>query len=72
MEKYKDYIADNIILILEEIKSLENMDNDDFLKGQKTAYYNIITILKEQAKLFDIDLKEINLDLFNEVDFWTE
>lgn len=68
MEKYKNYLIDNIVLIIEEVKLLKNNKEDEFIKGQKTAYYNIITIFKEQAKLFDIDLKEIKLDLLNEVD----
>ena len=71
MENYKSYIFDNICLILEKIKNINSGDNssdDPFILGQKMAYYDIITILKEQAGLFDIDLKEIGLDNFNELD----
>lgn len=68
MEKYKNYLIDNITLIIEEIELLKNNKEDEFVKGQRTAYYSVITIFKEQAKLFDIDLKEIKLDLLNEAD----
>lgn len=70
MEKYKNYLVDNISLILEKIDELkldsEQDANDAFLIGKKTAYYDIITIFKEQAELFDIDLKEIGLENLNE------
>jgi hypothetical protein len=68
MEKYKNYLVDNIGLVLEKIDELnsEQDSNDAFLIGKRTAYYDIITIFKEQAELFDIDLREIGLENLNE------
>ena len=35
-------------------------------KGELTAYYDIIDIFKQQALLFDIDIKDIGLDKVDE------
>ena len=67
MDKYKNYLEDNMILIRNKIEELKLAHNiDEFTKGQLITYYDVITIFKEQAVVFDIELKEIGLDTFDE------
>jgi hypothetical protein len=66
MDKYQNYLRDNILLLIEKIEELKQKENDDFVNGQLLAYYDVITIFKEQAKLFDIKLEEIGLNSVNE------
>ena len=66
-ENYKHYPKDNISIIAEKINELlYNNKRDDFILGELTAYYDIIDIFKQQALLFDIDLKDIGLDKVDE------
>ena len=39
---------------------------DDFALGQLTAYYDVLTIFKEQAISFGIEIKDIGLDQIDE------
>ena len=70
MEKYendKHYLKDNISIIAEKINELlYNNKRDDFILGELTAYYDIIDIFKQQALVFDIDIKDIGLDKVDE------
>jgi|GEM_PF-1230241 hypothetical protein len=66
-ENYKHYLKDNISIIAEKINELlYNNKRDDFILGELTAYYDIIDIFKQQALLFDIDIKDIGLDKVDE------
>lgn len=40
--------------------------SDDYVKGRLMAYYEFISLLKQQADAFGIDLKDINLQDFDE------
>jgi len=67
MNKYQNYLKDNMTLFKEKIEELKLSENEDeFIKGQLLAYYDILTIFKVQAKVFDIELNEIGLDTFDE------
>ena len=37
--------------------------NDDFYKGRKLAYYEILDIIKSELEVRDADLKEFGLDI---------
>ena len=66
-ESYKNYLKDNISIIAEKINELlYSNKRDDFALGELTAYYDIIDIFKQQALLFDIDIKDIGLDKVDE------
>ena len=66
-ESYKNYLKDNISIIAEKINELlYTNERDDFILGELTAYYGIIDIFKQQALLFDIDIKDIGLDKVDE------
>jgi hypothetical protein len=66
MEKYKYFLIDFVSILLDKINNLKQEPSDDFNKGISFAYYDIITILKEQANIFEIKLEEINLENINE------
>ena len=66
-ENYKHYLKDNISIITEKINELLYTNKrDDFVLGELTAYYDIIDVFKQQALLFDIDIKDIGLDKVDE------
>lgn len=66
-ENYKHYLKDNISIIAEKINELLSSNKrDDFILGELTAHYDIIDIFKQQALLFDIDIKDIGLDKVDE------
>jgi hypothetical protein len=66
---YKNYLYDLGIILREEaikIKKESKDTSDDFVKGKLMAYYEIISLLKQQAKAFGIDLSDLNLSNFDE------
>lgn len=66
-ENYKHYLKDNISIITEKINELLYANKrDDFILGELAVYYDIIDIFKQQALLFDIDIKDIGLDKVDE------
>lgn len=72
-ENYKHYLKDNILVITEKINELLSSNKrGDFILGELTAYYDIIDIFKQQALLFDIDIKDIGLDKVDEYNIFLE
>jgi hypothetical protein len=68
---YKNYLLDTLAILLEKNKSLQEQaqqNKDEFLDGQLFAYYDILTILKQQAIAFGIDEKELGLAEISEAD----
>jgi len=68
---YKNYLLDTLAILLEKNKSLQEQaqqNKDEFLDGQLFAYYDILTILKQQAIAFWIDEKELGLAEISEAD----
>ena len=63
-KKYKEFIisiVSGIYLKLNELNIKEK--NDIFSKGQRFSYYDILTVMQQQAELaFSIDLEELKLD----------
>lgn len=53
-------VIDNANDALEELK--ENKD-DDFYKGKKLAYYEILDTIKNELEVREQDLKELGLDI---------
>lgn len=53
-------VIDNANDALEESK--ENKD-DDFYKGKKLAYYEILDTIKNELEVREQDLKELGLDI---------
>ena len=68
MEKYKNYLKDFIHIFFDEINNLLKEGKDDLIKGELFGYYNILTILKQQAAIFEIDLDELGINLIDEND----
>lgn len=59
-------VIENAHDALEE--SRKNKD-DDFYKGKKLAYYEILDTIKNELDIGDEDLKEFNLDINLEKEF---
>ena len=68
-QKYRYYLADLGFLIREralsakERRSRENKSSPDYLfeAGRLLAFNEIISLMQQQARGFDIDFKELNL-----------
>ena len=60
MNKYKQCLEDYIKMILEEINKISLEDNDDFTRGQRLAYYNVIKILEYKIFSQGLGLNRIN------------
>lgn len=66
-QTYKYYLIDNISIIKDKIFEILSSENiDDFISGKLMAYYDIITIFKEQSIAFNIDYREIGLEIIDE------
>jgi|GEM_PF-4996241 hypothetical protein len=42
--------------------------NEDFQTGYLSAFHRVITLVQQQAEIYDIDLQEIGLDKIKESD----
>ena len=68
--KYKYYLHDLGFLIREDAldakksrdRETKNSTSYMFQEGRLSAYYEIITLMQQQAKGFGIDLEDINLE----------
>lgn len=66
-EKIKNYLIDSSIILKEQYieakKSLKEAKKIDkkYSKGELTAYHEAVSIMKNQAPIFDIDEKDISL-----------
>lgn len=68
---YKNYLLDTISILKANNKKLQlefKENKDDFIEGQLFAYYDILTILKQQAIAFDIKESELGLSELTEND----
>jgi hypothetical protein len=78
-ELYKNYLSDLIFLLKEEalknkklfedkkLKTELNYDDPDltYLSGKNFTYYEVLSLIQQQAEAFGIDPKEINLENFD-------
>lgn len=63
IEMYK-YIIDLIVEGAKEARDESNQNpDDDFYKGRKFAYYEVLDTIKEELEVNDKDLKEFGLDI---------
>ena len=44
-------------------KELEQNKDDDFLKGKRLAYYEVLDTIKSELEAHEQDLKELGLDI---------
>jgi len=61
---YKYYLLDLVPIIMDNSKSLikkHQQNNTDFVDGQIFAYYNILSLMQQQAIAFGLDLNELGL-----------
>ena len=68
MNKYREYLKDNLSIIVEKIQEVKKEKRDNFTHGELFA---VITLFKEQAEIFHIDLKDMGLDDYHENDIIT-
>ncbi len=74
MEKtiFENYLKDLIYLLKENAleavgntKKLAKKEDLEFSQGYSTAYYEVISLLQNQAQAFNIPLEELGLDDIN-------
>ena len=65
LEIYISAISEILLNDALEIKKLSEKDTSEFYEGKRLAYYEVLTTIKNQAKIYDIHIKELekfNLD----------
>jgi hypothetical protein len=66
-EKYKGYLTDLISLLKEQAREAKSDANkpekgyEGYNQGHLMAYYSVISLLKHQAIVFNMDEKELGL-----------
>ena len=68
---YKNYLLDTISILKANNKKFQfelKQNKDDFIEGQLFAYYDILTILKQQTIAFDTKENELGLSELTEAD----
>ena len=66
--KYKNYLLDLGLLLKEnatEAKQQQSTNKREFDEGYLLAYYEVITLMQQQADAFEIPLNELQLDHFD-------
>lgn len=76
-DKYKNYLIDLGTITKEYAReaindhtSPKDTESKDFRSGYMMGFHRMITLLQQQAELFDIPLQEINLEDIKESDFF--
>lgn len=63
---YKYYLEDLVCLLKEKAEEVrEDNSSDMFEQGRLMAYYEVLSLLLDQASAFSIDFKSIGLDMIN-------
>ncbi|MEJ2767059.1 hypothetical protein VV869_24245 [Photobacterium sp. MCCC 1A19761] len=73
-DKFENYTKDLGALVKEyALDSISdfNREKSDFNTGYMMAFHRIVTLMQQQAEVFDIDLKDIGLEELSESDFLT-
>lgn len=66
-ERVKDYLSDSITLLKEQAKEAKKdaynpkKGSEEYNKGSMKAYCSVFFLLKKQARLFNVDEKELGL-----------
>ena len=64
--KYKYYLADLVDLIKEKATEAKSRSrNDSFESGRSMAFYETLSLIKDQASAFDIDMESTGLQELN-------
>ena len=59
-----EFVAERLIRnALDAVQESKNNVGDDFYKGRKFAYYEMLDTLKNQLIVYDQDLREYGLDM---------
>jgi len=59
---YKNFVLDLIPLIKENLEDVKNQQDNDYNSGKVFAYYDVLSLIQQQAIAFGIDPKELKLD----------
>lgn len=67
METHKNCFCDSTKLVLGKLKqlSMSGNKNSDYELGQIMAYYDVLDIIKDQAVLFGVSLKDLGIEGIN-------
>lgn len=60
----ENYVADlgkEIIKLAQEVRSKREGSDDEFEKGRQFAFYEILSLMRQQAIVFGLDENEIGL-----------
>jgi hypothetical protein len=63
-EKCRRYLRDSVLLLKQaalEARAEKNRSRSDFNSGRAVAYYEVISLLREQALTFGLSLAEVSL-----------
>ncbi|MEZ4864117.1 MAG: hypothetical protein R3C14_22575 [Caldilineaceae bacterium] len=61
------FVRDVVLLLRANVAGIKQSASSsfDFEKGRLFAYYEVLSLIQQQAKAFGIDMAEINMQDFN-------
>ena len=59
---YKNFLLDLIPLIKENMSEVKKEEKDDYNNGRVFAYFDVLSLIQQQALAFGLDLKELGLE----------
>jgi len=62
LETYKYFLLDLIPLIKENLSVIKKETRDDYNKGRIYSYFDVLSLIQQQAINFGINLKELDLE----------
>lgn len=68
-ELIENYLTDLVSLLIEKadaVKLSKSESESDYDAGQLMAYHEVLSLMKQQAEIYDIDEGSIGLDSINE------
>lgn len=66
MEKYEFFVKDLVVLLKEKFEqSKEAKNQNDFDRGMRMGYYDVLDLIKSEAKAFQIPLNDLDLESYN-------
>lgn len=66
---YFNYLKDLIAMMKEKIETLKKEDSDEFVVGQLHNYYEVFSLMRQQALAFGLDLQKLGLKNLKLEDF---
>jgi hypothetical protein len=67
---YKYFLQDLIPILKDNLKEIKKDNIDDYVKGQLFAYFDILTIIQQQAIAFGINPDDIGINDIKDADFF--